>query len=84
MWLLLLIDKKFYGEKLANIFYEAIKAQGYGNASLVTLDEGGDSQHYVVSLARYEKRTEAATAATMAEEELGEAVVLMGPVEFAE
>ena len=82
MWQLLLIDKKFYGEKLATIFYEAIQAQGYSNASLVTLDKGGDSQHFVVSLAYYEKQAEAAIAATLAEEELGEAIALMGPVEY--
>ncbi len=84
MWLLLLIDKKFYGEKLATIFYEALVAQGYTNASLVTLNEGEDSQHYVVSLAHYEKQTEAATAATMSEHELGEAVVLMESEKQAE
>ena len=76
MWQLLLIDKKFYGEKLAGIFCEAIRAQGYENASLVILDEGGDSQHYVVSLARYENRADAADAAQLAEIELGEAFAL--------
>ncbi len=76
MWQLLLIDKKFYGEKLAKIFCEAIRAQGYDNACLVTLDKGGESQHHVVSLACYEKRPDAAFAARMAEEELGEALAL--------
>ncbi len=84
MWLLLLIDKKFYGEKLANIFYKAIVAQGYHNASLVTLSAGEENKHYVVSLACYEKRVAAATAASMAEDELGEAVVLMDSGEQAE
>ncbi len=82
MWLLLLIDKKFYGRKLAEVFYEAIAAQGYTNASLVMLNEGEENQHYVVSLACYEKQVEAVTAATMAEDELGEAVALMQPEAF--
>ncbi len=81
MWLLLLIDKKFYGKKLADIFHEAIVAQGYANASLVTLSEGEEHQHYVVSLACYAKQVEAVAAATMIEDELGEAVVLMKSVE---
>jgi len=84
MWLLLLIDKKFYGEKLADIFHEALVAQGYANASLVTLSVGEENQHCVVSLACYENRSEAAVAATMAENELGEAVVLMDSREQTE
>lgn len=84
MWLLLLIDKKFYGEKLADIFHEALVAQGYTNASLVTLSEGEENQHYVVSLAHYDRQPDAATAATLAEHELGEAVVLMESEKQAE
>lgn len=83
MWMLLLIDKKFYGKKLAEVFHKAVVAQGYTNASLVTLSEGEKNQHYVVSLACYEKQVEAVAAASMVEDELGEAVALMQSVELA-